>query len=380
MKPKRNIKICFFGSYDRSYTSNAIILQGLEENNVDVLEVNAQVPLTRLDQKENMSWLALLKRIVKKYKIFTKTFKNWKGIKECDAIYIGFPGHFDFFLAYLVAKILGKKLIFNPVIIFYVGFVEDQKFIKKGSFLEKVVKWGEIVIYRLSDLVLTDTKFQSVYFEKRLFVPKSKLRSLPLGADDKQYKYTIYKVKPKNVLNVVYYGLYTPLHGVKYVIEAARILRNKTGIKFILVGQGNTFKENFNLAKRLKLTNVEFIHDVPVEMHKKYLEEADLFLGFLEDHPTVKRVIPNKVYQGLALGKVVVAADAPVMRDLFVNKENVVLCEPANSQDLAKTIVTLKNNPPLRVKIAQNGHNLYKQKFTPKAVAKQLISYIEEIL
>ncbi len=379
-KLKRKITVCFFGAYDRAYTSNMIVLQGLHENNVNVVEVNAHVPLTRLDRQEDMSWILLIKRILKKYRIFVEIFKNLDGIKKCDVIYIGFPGHFEVFLAYIIAKFFRKKLVFNPIIIFYIGFVEDQKFIKKGSTLEKLIKIGEKVVYRFCDLILADTPLQQDFLEKYFDIPKKKLRSLPLGADNKLYKYTPYLVKPNNIINVVYYGLYTPLHGVKYIIEAAHILRKEKGINFIFVGQGNTFEENYNLAKKLKLTNVEFIHDVPVEQHTPYLKKADLFLGFLEDHPTVKRVIPNKVYQGMSLGKVVVAADAPVMRSVFSDRETVYLCKASSSKDLARVIIDLKNSPELRTKIAENGHKLYVKNFTPMAVGKQLIKYIEEIL
>jgi len=54
-------------------------------------------------------------------------------------------------------------------------------------------------------------------------------------------------------------------------------------------------------------------------------------------------------------------------------------CKPANPQDLAQAIKFLKNNPSTRAKIAQQAHEIYKQKFSPKVIGKILKNYIEEI-
>ena len=39
---KDKLKICFFGTYDKSFTSNRIVLEGLSMNGVEVLEINSE--------------------------------------------------------------------------------------------------------------------------------------------------------------------------------------------------------------------------------------------------------------------------------------------------------------------------------------------------
>src|SRR3989344_8198955 len=107
---QRKPYICFFGSYDRDYTSNRMILGGLKENGVKVLEVNANTKVTKLTTKEEMSWSSILGRIVKKYRIISEVWKNRKELRKVDAIYVGYPGHVDVFAAYIVAKLFRKKL------------------------------------------------------------------------------------------------------------------------------------------------------------------------------------------------------------------------------------------------------------------------------
>ena len=376
---KKPLSVCVFGTYDRNYTSNKLILQGLQENNVNVIEVNAMIPVTRLDKPEDMNWFEIIRRIINKYRIIPVSIKNWAKIATCDVIYVGYPGHFDVFFAYIVAKLLRKKLVFNPLLVIYIGFAEEQGILSKNSLLGKAVKFFEQLAYHACDMVFADTPFQQVFFEKDYAMPKEKLRVLAIGADDKYYGFTQYTNNKKR-LNVVYYGLYSPVHGVEYIIDAAIKLKSDPDIHFTMVGNGNTFEKNYDLAKKNKLKNITFYHNTPLDQHPAIIQKGDIFLGFLTNTPTVQRVIPNKVYQGLALNKVVLTADAPVTQSMFRHKANMYLVKPESSVDLVNALVELKNNPKLRKSIAENGYQLFTQKFSPKAVGKQLVEYIKEIL
>jgi len=101
---------------------------------------------------------------------------------------------------------------------------------------------------------------------------------------------------------------------------------------------------------------------------------------FMLQQTQVDRVIPNKIYQGQALGKVVLTADAPVTRSIFTHRKNMYFCKPSDPEDLVKAIVDLQTHPELRKEIADNGYALYKKEFTPKAVGRKLIQFVQEIL
>ncbi len=373
------MKICFFGTYDKDYTSNKMILKGFRENGLDVVEINSSISVTKLTTSQEMSAIQLLLRVVRKYKIITEIIKNFKKFIKTDVIYVGYPGHVDVFFAYPIAKIFRKKLVFNPLLIIYNGFADEQGILKRKSRLGTTIKFVESLCYKLCDLVFADTPFQYEHLKKGFNIPDKKLRVLPIGADDTGYKYTPYTNTKEKKVHVVYYGLYSPVHGVEHIVEAANILRNDKNVTFSFVGQGNTFDENFKRVKALKLTNIKFYHDVPQSEHLPVMQSSDIFLGFLQKHPSVDRIIPNKVYQGLALGRVVLTADAPVTRSVFHHKKDMYLVKPSDPKVLAKAILELKNNPLLRKSIAANGYKLYQEKFTPKAVGKVLIKYIQEI-
>lgn len=372
--------ICMIGNYDPGYTSNKLTIQGFKDNGAEVVEVNDPITVTTLNTKSEMGWLQLIKRVFKKYRIIGKIWQMRKGIARSDVIYVGYPGHFDVIPAWIVAKIFGKKLVFNPLLIFYTGFTEEQSILSKSSLLAKLVKFGEGLVYRMCDLVIADTPYQQEFMERIFGVPKSKIKTVALGADDVFYPYTPYTNLTKKI-NVTYYGLYVPIHGIEYILGAAKILKDDPDIHFDMIGnRGQVFDASINMVKKLKLKNVSFYYDIPQTEHIPIAQKADLFFGFLAKHPSIDRVIPNKVYQGLSLNKVVLTAESPVIKSVFTHKENVYMVPPADTNALVSAILELKNNPKLRQSIAVNGHELFAKNFAPKVVGKKIIDYIKKSL
>lgn len=380
LRKQEPFRICMFGNYDPTYTSNKLTIQGFKDNGADIVEVNAPITVTNLNKKSEMGWMQLAKRVARKYKIVGEIIKKRKDIERSDIIYVGYPGHFDVLPAWIVAKIFRKKLVFNPLLIFYTGFTEEQGILAKESFLAKAAKFGEGLVYRLCDLVIADTPYQQEFMERIFDVPSSKIKTVALGADDKFYPYSTYTNNAKK-LTITYYGLYSPIHGVEYILEAANRLKNDHDIHFDMIGnRGQTFDASLEKVAQLKLKNVSFYYDIPQTEHIPIAQKADIFFGFLAKHPSIDRVIPNKVYQGLSLNKVVMTADSPVIRSVFSHKENIYMIPPADTEALVAAILELKNNPKLRKNIATNGYSLFIKNFSPKVVGKKIIAYMKEII
>lgn len=376
---KKKITVCFFGTYDKNFTSNKIVNKGLVQAGVEVVAVNAHTPVTKLNSEGDASAFQFLFRVLRKYRIFVEIIKNIKGIRKSDIIYVGYPGHVDVVFAYILAKIFNKKLTFNPLIILYTGLTEEQAIVGKNSLRGRIVKLGETLIYKMCDLVLADTPFQKEHINNEFGISKDKIEVLPIGADNEVYKYAP-KSKNDGFFNVVYYGLYSPAHGVRYLVEAANILKSNKKIRFLMVGDGNTYAKDFALAQKYGLKNMIFYKDMTEIDAFETLSTGDVFLGFLEKHPVVKRVVPNKVYQGLALGKAVLTADTPALKGVLEDKEEVFLCQPASPESVAHSILELYKNPGLTKKISEKGYLIFKQKFTPKKIGEQLNVFMKGII
>ena len=170
------------------------------------------------------------------------------------------------------------------------------------------------------------------------------------------------------------------MQGVEYIIKAAKILENNNEITFHFIGDGQTYEENKNLAKELKIKNIIFFGRVPLKNVREMISKCDIKLGIFGNTAKTLQVIPTKVFDGMAMKKSMISADTPAIRELFTNNENILLCEKANPKSLAEAILKLKENRILREKIAENAYKLYNEYCTPDAIGKRLIQIFNAII
>lgn len=376
MKPK-NVKILFIGQSDLTCPRNTILLKGLKKNRIDdILVINKHITIENLTSENDMGLSKIIRRVLRRLRLLPELITKLAVLKKFDLIFVGYPGHLDIPIANIFAKILHKPLIFDPTIILSSAFSDDLGSVKKSSLKMKLVTFVEKVIYKLPTLVLADTPQMAESLVKDFGVNPEKIRIVPLGADEEIYQYS--KYTPKDKLNVVYYGVYNIVHGVEYIIETARLLKKNNNINFLMIGKGRTYPEAKDLADRYKLKNVIFYPEITEKNALQTLQDSDIFLGFVKDSPTVRRAIPNKVLQGMALGRAVLTADTPVMRHFFKDGFNIKLCRASNSESLAESIVEL-SNPRIRIKIAENGRKIFLDQFSTFAVGKKLSLILDEI-
>jgi len=352
------MKVCYFGSYDRNYSRNRILIKGLKQNGVNVFECQDDSP------------------------IFLRYFKllwNYLRLKKHDVIIVGAQGHTSVPLAWLLAKIFRRKLIFDPFLSLYDTAVFDRKEVNKKSLKAKYYycldKWS----CALADCVIVDTQEDFRYIHEEFGIKKEKFRRVFVGADDEIF-YPVEVEKNDNNFIVLFYGTYIPLHGIEYIVEAAKILEDHEDIEFEILGSGQTYKDIMNLSKKLKIKNISFKEEWVEKNPQKYIGKVDVCLGIFGNTPKAKRVIPNKAFQAIAMKKPLITGDTPAAREVFLNEENAILCEMANPEAIAGAILLLKEDEKLREKIAENGYRLFLKRFTPQAIGKEVKIIIEEVI
>lgn len=369
------MKICFFGTYDPLFSQNKILMDGLRAAGHEVVEVAVPTPLTNINAQSHVGVKAVLSRLLHKCRIIPVALSKLSVIRSSDAVYVGYPGHFDVPLAWIFAKLAGKKLIFFPVINLFTVFTTNVDLFTSDSLKARLILMFEKIIYRLPDYLFADTPFQKKYMCEEFHLDEKKVSVLPIGADDTIYPYSGIQTDGQKV-TVTYYGTFNPLHGVTYLVEAANILKNATNIHFVLVGKGPTWQDDYDKAQKYGLTNCEFVGSVNEKDANQYLRSADIFIGFLKDAPAVRQSIANKIFQGLAMGKAVVTVDTEVARSMFTDRENMYFIEANNAQSLADAIRNLATDQDLLQKIGKNGYTRFTDDFTPKKLAQTLVRTI----
>jgi glycosyltransferase involved in cell wall biosynthesis len=212
---------------------------------------------------------------------------------------------------------------------------------------------------KLADLVMLDTHANIEYVTGLFELDRKKFLRLFVGADEKIFYRREDRPSEEGIFRVLFFGKFIPLHGVHHILYAAKELEADQEIRFQIIGRGQLSDEIHKLAKKLRLRNVDFIDWVDYEDLPQYIHDAHVCLGIFGDSEKAQRVIPNKVFQCLAMEKPVVTALSPASLELIVSGEHGILCEPPFAQAIKKSVKQLKQNALLRQRLAVNGGKLF---------------------
>lgn len=350
---KKRLTICYFGTYTPEYSRNSILISGLKKNGVDVIEC-------RTVSKGFSKYIDLI-------------IKHWRIRNKYDIMIVGFQG----IQAVILAKFLTRKtIIFDAFASLYDSMVMDRKSVKAGSFTAIYYWWLDKISMTLADIVLFDTNEHIDYASNEFGIKKEKFRRIFVGADTDVF-YPVKKENHSKKIKILFYGSFLPLQGIDYIVKAAKFLEKEKDIVFEIVGWGPEKRKILELFERLKPENLFFTGGLDKGLLREKIGEADLCLGIFGDTNKTKRVIPNKVYDYVAMGKPVITADTPAVRELFEDDE-LMLVKIADYVSLAKAIMVLKNNSELANSIAQKSYQKFLKFATPDILGNQLLEIIIE--
>lgn len=356
------MKLCFFGAYDPDYPRNAIIRKGLRSNGMEVSEC----------------WLAPKYKFWLRYPILFFRSRRFHGMD--DFFFVPEFCQKDVPLARILSFLATNKVIFDPLASRYETKIMDWKRNPPNSWQAwwnfKIDYWS----FKLSDLVLADTRVHKEYYCQKYDLPSEKVEVLPVGFDSDLFKHNLRKAsgEEKKHFIVLFFGSFLPLHGIETIVSSAKIiLREDASIKFRLVGSGQTLPKAQALVSNLGLNNVRFESWVPQSVLPLNIASADICLGIFGKSEKTKRVVPHKIFQAMAMKKPVITLRTPAVEELFSHRKHIFFCPSPNPSNLARAILELKKDSFLREEIGERGYRLVSQKFSQKAIGRMLIDILE---
>lgn len=373
---KNNIKVCFFGTYKHNYSRNSSLRNGLQLAQVKVVEVQSEIPDEKMELPQDFTLRKTIWRIGRKIRAYIYLLSRAREVISADYIFVLHPGHLDLPFAWILSKIAGAPLIFDTSISPYDTMFIGRAIASKNSFKAKLVKFTEKSLLKLPIKVFVDTELMKKFVAAEIGVNEQKIFIVPLGANDLIYKPGTEKT-PQKTTQVFFFGLYNPMHGTQYIMQAIKLLKSEQDIKFTLLGDGYLKAGLIRFAKRNKLTNVTFLDFVPEPELVKNIQNVDIILGAFSNSPIFQRQIPNKVFAALACRKPLICARYPALEEILVHKKHVYFCKPEDPQSLATAIKELAKDKALQSEISKNGYQIYKQKFTPIKIGETLLKGIE---
>ena len=369
------MKICYFGTYSKEYIRNRVIIKGLVENGASV--IHCHYPMwsgvePRIGAFKGVT--GIIKLIVKFLVAYLNLFfKALEVQNKPDIIIVGYTGHFDVPLAFLFSRFWRIPLVFDFHVSLWDTFVVDRGLVKRGSFMEGLLRFVDRTSIRLSDLLFLDTEHHIKFVTHEFRVEGNKFRRFWVG-EDPDFFYPVKTEKFKE-FTVIYFGGFIPLHGMDVILDAAYRLRDK-GVKFIFAGRGQLFE--YTVEKAKELDNVEFLGWIAPEALPELISKSHICLGIFGITDKAKRVIPNKLYEGIACAVPVVTGDTPAVREAFEHKKNIYLCKIGSGEALAQALLELKNKKKLREEIGLNGYRLFLTKFTPERIGAEILKELKK--
>lgn len=377
------MNICYFGTYEKNFPRNRVFINALKQiKNVNVIECH--FPLWEKTEDKTgsyFSFTSLIKIILYLVYGYLKLILCYlSNVKKIDVVIVGYIGQLDMFIAKFLNLFFNKKIIFNPMVSLYDTIILDRGIIKQESWKAYLLKLLDRFSCKFADKVVLDTDKHADYFAREFNIERKKFHRIFIGADEKLF-YPIKKLKKSKNFIVLFYGKFTPLHGIEYILRCAKLLEDYKNIKFKIVGSGQMYNEMMNLYKKLKLKNIEFVNWVEYKNLKEEIAKADICLGgHFGKGGKATRVIASKVFQMLAMKKPVIVGKSKASDEGgFINKLNCIICKIGEEKDLAKSILILRNNPALRIKIGNEGYNLFKNKFSTKRLKNEILKLINEV-
>jgi len=373
------MRVCYFGTYRDDYSRNKIIIESLKKASVDVIECHEKL-WESIDQRVSLVKFGpnfiFLVQALKVYILLA--IKYYQLCRNCDVIFVGYPGHFDVFFAWALAKLTKKPLILD----FFMSLSlisKERELDKENKMMVKFLEYVECLGLRLPDLIIQDTDEYKKWLIKNYRLNNGeKIKIVPTGANDNVFvRRQQSRHKLKRNFTVLYYGTYIPNHGTQIIIEAASLLREYPEIEFIMVGRGPDLRLCKQLVSDYHLTNVKFIDWMEQNNLVRLISNSDVCLGAFGKTPQSLMTVHNKIYECLAMGKAVITGISPATEHAFANYKEIYLCE-RTPRSLADAIKTLYLDPCLRENMAENGYKAFLEKFSTAKIGQLLLSYLKQ--
>jgi glycosyltransferase involved in cell wall biosynthesis len=360
------MRLLFFGTYDASaHPRVGVLRDGLRERGVTVRECTAPLGLSTaarvavlrnpaglplLAWRIASAWLRLLKRV--------RPFR--RDGNRPDAVVVGYLGHFDVLLA--------RRLFPDvPVVLDHLIGASDTATDRgvSGGVRHRLLRALDGAALGAADVVVVDTE------EHLAALPAPDRRRavvVPVGAP--RAWATATPDRPRRTdgrLQVVFFGLFTPLQGAPTIGDALAALTDDP-VDVTMVGSGQDHPE----TKRRAAGNphVRWVDWVAPDELPALVAGHDVSLGVFGTGAKALRVVPNKVFQGAAAGTAVVTSDTPPQRRVL--GDAALYVPPGDAVALAAALRRLATEPDLLAAQRAAARRLAADAFAPDRVVAPL--------
>lgn len=309
-----------------------------------------------------------------------------RGLPKPDAV-IGSSMHpFAALAGWWLARRYKAKFIFE-VRDLWPQTAVDMGAMKKNSLPAKLLYAWEKFMCNKAEKIIVLLPYAKDYVASRGISPE-KVFWLPNGVNLERFDHPAPLEEGSEVaevfeqyrdkFKVVYTGAHGVPNGLDVIVEAARLIQEKSeNIHFILIGEGTEKSRLKEKTQSLELTNITFCEPIPKQAIPSALLAADCLVYSIPAFNIYRYGVSlNKSFDYLASAKPVVMAGNP--QNNIVEEANAgIAVEPENPEALAEAIVKIYELPEeKRIELGKNGRRYVEQFYNIKNLATNLESLL----
>ena len=309
-----------------------------------------------------------------------------RGLSKPDAV-IGSSMHpFAALAGWWLARRYKAKFIFE-VRDLWPQTAVDMGAMKKNSLPAKLLYAWEKFMYNKAEKIIVLLPYAKDYVASRGISPE-KVFWLPNGVNLERFDHPVPLEEGSEVaevfeqyrdkFKVVYTGAHGVPNGLDVIVEAARLIQEKSeNIHFILIGEGTEKSRLKEKAQSLGLVNITFYEPIPKQAVPSALLAADCLVYSIPAFNIYRYGVSlNKSFDYLASAKPVVMAGNS--QNNIVEEANAgIAVEPENPEALAEAIVKIYELPEeKRIELGKNGRRYVEQFYDIKNLATNLESLL----
>ena len=170
-------------------------------------------------------------------------------------------------------------------------------------------------------------------------------------------------------------GRLTPVKGIPYLLDAARILlRQGANVKVLVVGDGSIRQDLLAQAGNLGVgERVVFLG---------HREDTDVLLQALDIFvlPSLSEGIPMALLEAMAASRPIVASRVGGIPEIIEDGVEGYLVEPMDVNTLAERCRRLIESPDVARKMGEQGRKRVESEFSATAMADRVVSVYKEVL
>lgn len=364
------MKLCIITCYNQpDYVRAKTLRRAFADAGNEVIVIkNSHTGLLRYAE---VLWKLLRTRRRDNPDVYVLTFRGYEVLLAVRLLTVGKPLIYDEFInpiEWVVkeARSVDAKLGSNKL---YALVVKAVSAVIVRVVASPPFMWFYRWIVKKTDLVITDTESHAQISAELTGVSVEHITSIPVGTDETTFSVDAAERPENDTFTVMYYGNMLPLHGLKYVIDAA-VKMNHDDIKFVLIGGDAKVAHDVAFAVG-NGANIDYKAWVDFDKLPGIMREADVCLaGPFGGTFQARYVVTGKAYQYMAMGRPIVVGKNEESH-VFTDKKNALIVEQADADSLVATLRwAMKHRDELN-DIGAAGRALYEERFSSSALAKR---------